>query len=253
VRDRFSSAPGARLYRTGDLARWRADGQLQHLGRTDFQVKIRGYRIELGEIEVALARHPRVAEAVVVAQPGPGGEQRLVAYLVARGSGAPTAAALREHLRASLPDYMVPALFVPLDRLPLTPNGKVDRRALPAPEVQPVAPAASDAMSRGPRTHGEQLVATVWRELLGVERIAVSDNFLDLGGHSLLIMQAIAKLEARTGKRISPRTFIFQTLEQIARDYDTPRPDPPKPPQPPQPPASRLQRWLDRLIPSSKP
>src|SRR6185436_4679837 len=132
VTDRFSVRPGARLYRTGDLARWRGDGQLQHLGRTDFQVKVRGYRIELGEIEVALARHPQVAEAVVVAQPGPGGEQRLVAYLIARG--APVSPnALREHLRGSLPDYMVPSAFVPLERFPLTPNNKVDRRALPAP------------------------------------------------------------------------------------------------------------------------
>jgi acyl-coenzyme A synthetase/AMP-(fatty) acid ligase len=249
VVDRFSPRPGARLYRTGDLARWRADGQLQHLGRTDFQVKVRGYRIELGEIEVALARHPQVAEAVVVARPGPGGEQRLVGYLVARGA-APATAALREHLRGSLPDYMVPAVFVPLDRLPLTPNGKIDRRALPAPEVQPAAPVAPAA---APRSRGEQLVAAVWRELLGVERISVTDNFLDLGGHSLLIMQAVAKLEARTGKRISPRTFIFQTLEQIAREYDIPRPEQPRPPPPPVPPASRLQRWLSSLIPGSKP
>jgi len=251
VPDRFSSVPGARLYRTGDLARWRGDGQLQHLGRTDFQVKVRGYRIELGEIEVALARHAQVAEAVVVAQPGPGGEQRLVAYLVARGPSAPSQAVLRDHLRGSLPDYMVPAVFVPLERLPLTPNGKVDRRALPAADVAPAGPAGS---FNGPRTPGEQLVATVWRELLGVERISVTDNFLDLGGHSLLIMQAIAKLEARTGKRISPRTFIFQTLEQIAREYDTPRAEPLKPPTRPTapPPAGRLQRWLSALIPSGK-
>ncbi|MEO7734481.1 MAG: non-ribosomal peptide synthetase, partial [Kofleriaceae bacterium] len=247
VADKLSQA-GGRLYRTGDLARWRADGQLQHLGRTDFQVKVRGYRIELGEIEVALARHAQIGEAVVVAQPGPGGEQRLVGYVVARGA-APSPAELREHLRASLPDYMVPALFVTLERLPLTPNGKVDRRALPAAEA-PVA-AVRDTAFSGPRTPGELLVAAVWRELLGVERIAVSDNFLDLGGHSLLIMQAIAKLEARTGKRISPRTFIFQTLEQIARDYDTQRPEPPKPAKAavPPPPTSRLQRWLSALIP----
>jgi amino acid adenylation domain-containing protein len=258
VVDRFSSRPGARLYRTGDLARWRADGQLQHLGRTDFQVKVRGYRIELGEIEVALARHPQIAEAAVVAQPGPGGEQRLVAYVVARGAAgtsAPSAAALRDHLRGHLPDYMVPAVFVPLEGLPLTPNGKVDRRALPAPDVQPAQPAATTG---GPRTPGEHLVAAVWRELLNVERIAVADNFLDLGGHSLLIMQAIAKLEARTGKRISPRTFIFQTLEQIAREFDAPRPEPARPARPPRPtapppPASRLSRWLSALIPGSKP
>jgi hypothetical protein len=255
VPDRFSGQPGARLYRTGDLARWRADGQLQHLGRTDFQVKVRGYRIELGEIEVALARHSQIAEAVVVAQPGPGGEQRLVAYLVARAAASPPAQALRDHLRGSLPDYMIPAVFVALERLPLTPNGKVDRRALPAPEREAGAPDDGAAMSRAPRSHGEQLVATVWRELLGVARITVSDNFLDLGGHSLLIMQAIAKLEARTGKRTSPRSFIFQTLEQIARDYDGPRPESPRPnkPPPPPPPASRLSRWLSSLIPGSKP
>ncbi|HET9620023.1 MAG TPA: amino acid adenylation domain-containing protein, partial [Kofleriaceae bacterium] len=255
VADRFAGKPGARLYRTGDLARWRADGTLQHLGRTDFQVKIRGYRIELGEIEVALARHPSIAEAVVVAQPGPGGEQRLVAYVVARTAAPIASQALREHLRGSLPDYMVPAVFVTLDKLPLTPNHKVDRKALPAPDATAAAPTAADATARAPRTQGEQLVAAVWRELLGIERLAVTDNFLDLGGHSLLIMQAIAKLEARTGKRISPRTFIFQTLEQIGREYDTPRPEPVKPSrQPPPPtPASRISRWLSSLIPGSKP
>jgi acyl-CoA synthetase (AMP-forming)/AMP-acid ligase II/acyl carrier protein len=236
-----------RLYKTGDLARWRADGELVHLGRTDFQVKVRGYRIELGEIEVALARHPQIAQAVVVAQPGPGGEQRLVAYLVPKGP-APHSNVLREHLRASLPDYMVPAIYVPLDAMPLTPNGKVDRKALPAPDTRLAEPAA--ASFRGPRTHSEEVVATVWRELLNIERISIADNFLDLGGHSLLIMQAIAKLEARTGKRISPRSFIFQTLEQIAREYEAKQPDVPRPPT--QPPAGRLQRWLSSLIPGSK-
>ena len=237
--------PGGRLYRTGDLGRWRPDGRLQHLGRTDFQVKVRGYRIELGEIEVALASHPAIAQAAVVAGPGPGGEQRLVAYVVARGAVEP--ATLREHLRTALPDYMVPAVFVTLAALPLTPNGKLDRKALPAPDAS-AAPAP--ASFTAPRTPSEQLVAAVWRELLGVERIAVLDNFLDLGGHSLLIMQAIAKLEARTGKRISPRTFIFQNLEQIARDYDGARPEPPRPPpptnQPPQP-TSRLRRLWSAL------
>jgi amino acid adenylation domain-containing protein len=252
VPDRFSGRPGARLYRTGDLARWRADGRLQHLGRTDFQVKVRGYRIELGEIEIALARHGQVAEAVVTAQPGPGGEQRLVAYIVPRGA-APTPSVLREHLRTALPDYMIPSVYMTLDKLPLTPNGKVDRRTLPAPGVEAAAPTESGAF-RGPHTRAEQIVATVWRELLGVERISVADNFLDLGGHSLLIMQAIAKLEARTGKRISPRAFIFQTLEQIAREYDPAKPEPPKPttPPPPPPPTSRLSRWLSALIPGSK-
>ncbi|HEY0190807.1 MAG TPA: amino acid adenylation domain-containing protein [Kofleriaceae bacterium] len=257
VADALSELPrsGARMYRTGDLARWRSDGTLQHLGRTDFQVKVRGYRIELGEIEVALTRHADIAEAVVVAAPGPGGEQRLVGYLVPRGA-APSASVLRDHLRASLPDYMVPSVYVALDQLPLTPNNKVDRKALPPADTS-ASPASDDAGARPPRSTGEVLVANVWRELLGIERIAVTDNFLDLGGHSLLIMQAIAKLEARTGKRISPRTFIFQTLEQIAREYDTPAAaapaagKPPTRPTPP-PPTSRLGRWLSSLIPGSK-
>jgi len=243
------AGPAARVYRTGDLARWRADGQLVHLGRTDFQVKIRSYRIELGEIELALSRH--VAQAVVTAQPGPGGEQRLVAYVVPTPGTSPQASELREHLRASLPDYMVPAAYVTLDALPLTPNGKVDRKALPAPDTRVAEPPMTSF--RGPRTHSEELVATVWRELLSIERISIADNFLDLGGHSLLIMQAIAKLEARTGKRISPRAFIFQTLEQIAREYEAKQPDAPRPPpSSPQPPAGRLQRWLSSLIPGSK-
>jgi acyl carrier protein len=248
IPDTYSGRTNARVYRTGDLARWRADGELVHLGRTDFQVKVRGYRIELGEIEVVLAHHSALAGAVVVAQPGPGGEQRLVGYVIPKAANAvPSPAALREHLRKSLPDYMVPAVFVTLAAFPLTPNGKVDRRALPAPETALVEPTAS---YRGPRTQAEELVATVWRELLRVERISIADNFLDLGGHSLLIMQAIAKLEARTGKRISPRAFIFQTLEQIAREYDARPPEAPKPPPPP--PTGRLQRWLTSLIPGSK-
>ncbi|HEX8113879.1 MAG TPA: phosphopantetheine-binding protein, partial [Kofleriaceae bacterium] len=118
-----------------------------------------------------------------------------------------------------------------------------------APE--PGVPAPAAAPSRAPLTHAEELIAAVWRELLGVDAIAVTDNFLDLGGHSLLIMQAVAKLEARTGKRISPRTFIFQTLEQIAREYDAPRPEPPRPrpTSPTRPPPSRLSRWLSALMP----
>jgi hypothetical protein len=244
--ERFVTRNGERLYRTGDLARWRSDGRLQHLGRSDHQVKVRGFRIELGEIEVALARHPAIAEAAVVARPGPGGEQRLVAYLV---GDPPPPQALRDHLREALPDYMVPSAFVTLDRLPLTPNGKVDRRALPEPAE--IAPDTSP-VGAPPRTPSEQLVAAVWRELLGVERIDRADNFLDLGGHSLLIMRAVAMLEARTGKRVSPRAFIFQTLEQLGRDYEeAPAPPPgPRPPGPPPaaPPKGGLLRRLRSLL-----
>jgi amino acid adenylation domain-containing protein len=238
VPDPFSRRPGALMYRTGDLGRWRADGTIQHLGRTDFQVKVRGYRIELGEIEVALAAHPAVAQAIVTARPGPGGENRLVGYVVARAA-RPPAAELRDHLRARLPDYMVPALFVFVDAMPLTPNGKVDRRALP----DPAAVLVPSRELVAPRTATEKLVAEVWRELLEVPQISVGDNFLDLGGHSLLILRAIAVLEKRTGKRLNPGAFIFQTLEQVARDYDSAGPER-RPPPPTAPAGSRLVKRL---------
>jgi amino acid adenylation domain-containing protein len=217
VDDPFRPAAGARLYRTGDLARWRPDGNLEALGRTDFQVKVRGYRIELGEIEAQLARHQGIAQAAVVARPGPGGENRLVAYVVGRTGAPPSSAELRKLLRRTLPDYMIPSAFVVLDAFPLTPNGKVDRRALPDPEELMGEPAAARVP---PRTATEVLLAEVWRELLGVSQVAVHDNFFDLGGHSLLTMRAIAGVEKKIGKRLNPREYIFQTLEQIALAYD---------------------------------
>jgi hypothetical protein len=240
------------MYRTGDLARWRSDGRLQHLGRADSQVKVRGYRIELGEIELAVLRHRSVAEAAVVARPGPGGEQRLVAYVVGRaGHTVPSAGGLREHLRGFLPDYMIPTAFVPIERLPLTPNGKVNRRELPDPQL---VEAEDRTYHAAPRTRTEQLVAEVWRELLGVERIDVLDNFIDLGGHSLLIMRGVAMLEMRTGKRVNPRAFIFQTLEQLAHDYEGATSESPAGAVPRAPTAQRanaLQRLLSKLTPGS--
>ncbi len=228
VPDPFSSRLGARLYRTGDVARWRLDGQLQYLGRTDFQVKVRGYRIELGEIEQALASHAGVAQAVVVTQSGPGGTATLAAYVVGR-DGIPVAAAdLREHLRIELPEYMIPSAFTLIERMPLTPNGKVDRKALSGTAVTTIA--VAPGVFTGPRTDAEHTVAAVWRELLAVDRIDVLDNFLDLGGHSLLIMQAVAMLDARTSRRLSPRAFVFQTLEQIAHELEADAPRLPPPP-----------------------
>ncbi len=239
------AAQGGRLrYRTGDLGRWRGDGQLQLLGRLDQQVKVRGYRIEAGEIEHALARHPAVAQAAVVAAPGPDGGARLVAYLVGREATLPDAADLRAHLRLELPDYMIPALYVPLERLPLTPNGKLDRRALPA--VAPPTAASERRRDDAPRSAAEQAVAEVWRELLGVAAIGLRDNFLDLGGHSLLIMRAVALLEARTGARLSPRAFVFQTLEQVAAECAAAMPGAAAAPSMPEP-ASTRPGWLQRL------
>src|SRR5262249_36962634 len=158
---------GARLYRTGDRARWRNDGNLEFLGRLDQQVKLRGFRIELGEIEAALHLHPLVREAVVVLREDHPGDKRPAAYVVPRpGETLPPATDLRRHLQEKLPEYMVPAVFVPLEALPLTPNGKVDRKALPLPPAQLAAPDGAGAL---PRTPGEELLAGIWSEVLHVE------------------------------------------------------------------------------------
>jgi acyl-coenzyme A synthetase/AMP-(fatty) acid ligase/acyl carrier protein len=211
VADPFGGEPGARLYRTGDLARWRADGAIEYLGRLDFQVKIRGFRIELGEIEARLAEHPGVRDVVVMARAGTD-EQRLVAYVV----GSVDAEGLRAHLRRSLPEYMVPSAFVVLDALPLTPNGKLDRKSLPAPGN----PADTERYV-APRTPVEELLAEIWAEVLRLERVGVHDNFFDLGGHSLLIMRLLAKVQATFDLELSIRTvFSMPTLEAMAGEIE---------------------------------
>ncbi|NUR63052.1 MAG: amino acid adenylation domain-containing protein, partial [Catenulispora sp.] len=184
VPDPFAN-DGTRMYRTGDLARWRADGQLEFLGRIDEQVKVRGFRIEPGEIERVLVAHPDVASAVVTARDdSDAGDRRLVAHLVPADpdTGIPSTSALRSFLRESLPDYMVPAVFVELPELPLTPNGKVDRKALPTPDG--VRPELADVFA-APSTPTEELLAGIWAEVLGLDRVGVTDDFFDLGGHSL--------------------------------------------------------------------
>jgi amino acid adenylation domain-containing protein len=208
---------GARLYRTGDRARYFADGNLEFLGRLDQQVKIRGFRIELGEIEVALARHPQVREAVVLAR-GEAGDKRLVAYVVPPvGEEAPGKAELRDFLRRALPDYMIPWAFVPLAALPVTANGKLDRRALPAP----VRETLGEDVAAHPLTPTEETLAGLWRELLGIERVAVTDNFFDLGGHSLLATQLVARLRQAFAAEVPLRT-LFQTpnLSALAAALD---------------------------------
>jgi acyl-coenzyme A synthetase/AMP-(fatty) acid ligase len=202
VPDPFSPIPGARLYRTGDRARWTAEGAVEYLGRLDFQVKVRGLRIELGEIEAALVAHPSVRAAVVALRAGPAGDPLLVAYVVADGGGA-DADALREHLKRSLPEYMVPAAFVPLEALPLSPNGKLDRRALPDPDF-----AANARAYVAPRTPVERVVAGIWAELLKAERVGVEDDFFALGGHSLLAVQAAARAREAFGVEI-PLGYVF--------------------------------------------
>jgi len=218
VPDPFGDEPGGRLYRTGDLCRWLPDGSIEFLGRMDTQVKVRGFRIELGEIEAALLEHAEVQEACVVARGGdaPGDDKRLAAYIVpAVGPPGPEAAALRDHLRRRLPDYMVPAAFVTLESLPLNPNGKVDRRALPEPDpVHPDGGAASVA----PRDPVEAMVAEAWTQVLGLETVSVDANFFTLGGHSLMATRVIARLQDRAGVQLSVRDlFDTPTVAGLAR------------------------------------
>jgi amino acid adenylation domain-containing protein len=218
--ERFVPDPfgrGERLYRTGDLARWRADGTLEFLGRLDHQVKLRGYRIELGEIEAELRRHGGVADAVVVARQD-AGEPRLVAYVVGQETAATDAATLRAHLRARLPDYMVPSAFVALDALPLTPSGKLDRKALPAPAG---GAGIAQAAYVAPRTPGEEVLAAIWAQLLELDKVGVDDNFFALGGHSLLAMRVAARLRDAFGIELPLRTvFEAPTIAELSKSID---------------------------------
>lgn len=212
IADTFGGDADARLYRTGDRGRWRSDGSLEHLGRLDFQVKLRGFRIELGEIEATLAAHPAVAEAIALVREDRPGDQRLVAYLRLKPAMSVDDAALRKHLRASLPDYMVPQHFVTLAAIPLLPNGKIDRKALPAPHAP--APAAGPV---APRNELEQRIATAMEEALALPGIGVHDDFFALGGHSLLAAQLTARLNRDFGANLSLRAlFDAPTVAALA-------------------------------------
>jgi hypothetical protein len=214
----FNHKAGTRLYKTGDLARHLPDGSIQFLGRNDYQVKIRGFRIELGEVEAVLCQHPAVRDAVVLAwEPRPG-DKRLAAYLVARPPADPPVQELREHLGAKLPDYMVPAAFIVLDRLPLTPNGKVDRKALPAPSAQP---SGREVEYIAPRTPTEKALAGIWRQVLGMEQVGVHDNFFELGGHSLLAATAISLIRNTFHLEVAVRSFFQNpTVAGLAAEID---------------------------------
>ena len=238
VPDPFSADPrdprgGDRLYRTGDLARWRPDGTLDFLGRRDFQVKVRGFRVELGEVESALLRHPGVREAVVTAAKEAAGSHRLIAYYVPEGADGPAPAELRTHLRESLPEHMVPSLFVPLAELPLNANGKVDRRALPSPEAVSEARPAGEARLAGeadiaprtpPRNPVEEVIAGIWEDLLGLDPLGhpghpfgVDDDFFLLGGHSLLAIRLLSRLRAVLGADLTvQQVFDAPTIAGLA-------------------------------------
>ena len=227
--ERFISHPfllGDRLYRTGDLARVLTTGQIECLGRVDHQVKIRGFRIELGEIETAIADFPAVRQSVVVAREDAPGDKRLVAYVVPSDPAKFQPADLRDWLKQRLPPYMVPAALVALPALPLTNNGKIDRKALPTPEQ---ASASANGQFSAPRTQTEKAMATIWEQVLGIEKVGIHDNFFDLGGHSLLAVNLFAQITQAFGSTLSLNTlFETPTVEDLARFIDDQRESTPK-------------------------
>lgn len=216
----FSAEPGARLYKTGDRARYRVDGAIEFLGRLDEQVKVRGFRIEPGEIEAALASHPVVREAVVLARDGTPDGKRLVAYLVvADPDGAPLngelQGELRRFLKERLPEYMIPSAFVPLETMPLMPSGKLDRRALPDPAETQLS---WEAMYVAPQSELERTIAGIWQELFGMEQISADNNFFELGGHSLIMVRVHSRLREALHREIALiDLFRYPTISSLAK------------------------------------
>jgi amino acid adenylation domain-containing protein/non-ribosomal peptide synthase protein (TIGR01720 family) len=213
IPDPCSGRPGERLYKTGDLARWLPDGTLELLGRIDHQVKVRGFRIELGEIEAALAQHPALRQAAAIVREDTPGTRRIVAYLVPLQETAPPAADLRAFLKEKLPEYMIPALFVPLAALPLTPNGKVDRRALPAPDKSLLA---STREHVAPRDAKEEALAAIWAEVLGLDKVGALDDFFELGGDSLLVIKVVSKANKAGLGITTKQLFQNRTVGELA-------------------------------------
>jgi acyl carrier protein len=218
---RFPSSPfqpDTRLYRTGDRARWLPNHDLEYLGRLDQQVKIRGFRIELGEIEAMLARHPQVRDAVVIARDDEA-DLRLVAYLVPKVSGAKLGD-LRAYLEPHLPEYMIPSVFVQIDRLPLTENGKLDRRGLPAPEMQ--RPELGTPYV-APRTPAEHTLTAAWKQVLRVKQVGMNDSFFSLGGNSLQLVQLLGFMGTAFTKQVSiAELFQYPTVRSLAAFLDQP-------------------------------
>jgi amino acid adenylation domain-containing protein len=223
IDDPFTKQTGSKMYRTGDLGKFMANGEIECLGRIDAQVKIRGYRIETGEIEFQLAKENNIKEAVVIAKPDRLGVDKLVAFVVVNYHDetidtASQALDWKDRLKSSLPDYMVPDNFIIVDEMPLTPNGKVDKKAL-AKYGESLTEESNRYLA--PRTDIEKLLADIWIEYLGVEKVSVDDNFFELGGHSLIAVQVMARIEKETGKRLPLATlFESSTVEQLARTLE---------------------------------
>ena len=214
VSDPFSNEKESRLYRTGDLGRYKANGEIEFLGRVDQQVKLRGHRIELGEIEALICSHPSVKETAVRVWENGSDDKRLAAYVVCEAGMRVDHEQLRQFAQQHLPSPMVPSVFVQLDRLPLTPNGKVDRKALPQPEVDR---SISTAQYVVPGNEIERKIAEVWQELLGLETVGARDNFFDLGGHSLIAVQVQAQLRLALGVDLPVvKLFQYPTVESLA-------------------------------------
>ncbi|MEO0947266.1 MAG: amino acid adenylation domain-containing protein, partial [Cyanobacteria bacterium J06641_5] len=222
IPDPFSDVPGARLYRTGDLARYRANGEIEFLGRIDNQVKLRGFRIELGEIEARLQEHSQIEQAVALVREDRPGDKRLVTYLITvAGAQLPAIAELRQFLSARLPDYMLPSAFVPLEHLPITPNGKIDRKALPVPSG---AELTASQPYVAPETERQQAIAAQFAAVLALppERVGLHANFFELGGHSLLATQLVSRLQQEFGLEI-PLKVLFEatTVAELDRAIAT--------------------------------
>ncbi|MEU7861585.1 amino acid adenylation domain-containing protein [Nonomuraea sp. NPDC049141] len=230
--------PGGRVYRTGDLARWRADGAIDFLGRLDHQVKVRGVRVEPGEVEAVLAAHPDVTAAAVAAGADPHGDTRLIAYVLPASRADLSVDKLRLHLSERLPEPMVPDAVVVLDRFPYTPSGKLDRAALPAPDAALFVPRGGEYVA--PRDPAEEVIASVFADVLGLERVGVHDSFFAAGGNSMLAMRAVSRLRETFPVPVTLGALLdARTVAELARRLSAAQPEPPGPPGPvpAQPPA----------------
>ena len=210
--ERFIDTQHGRLYRTGDQVKWRPSGVLEYLQRIDNQVKVRGFRIELGEIESALVSFSAIRECVAVVKDFGNSDRRIVAYVCMESGRQMTNTELRKHLRTTLPDYMVPQLFIELESLPLTPNGKIDRKALP----DPLQSLNQEKHVIAPRNPIEESIARIWKQAIKLEELSVDDHFFDIGGHSLLALEVIYQIESELGVRVSPLDMLLHSLEHIA-------------------------------------